>query len=132
MASRFNDEITERLVEGALSFFRQRKIAAGDVDVVRVPGAFEFPQAAMRMASSRRYRAVVALGCILEGETSHHRYLSQATLSGLMLAGVLGGVPITCGVITAPSWKRAMARSQPKGVNRGREAAAAAWEMAHG
>ena len=81
------------------------------------------------MASTGRYRAIVAVGCILEGETSHYQHLSQAALSGLALAGVLSGVPITSGLITARSWKLALARSQPKGTNRGREAAEAAWEM---
>ncbi len=100
------------------------------MDVVKVPGAFELPHRALRMASTGRYRAIIAVGCILEGETAHHRYLSQAALSGLALAGVLSGVPVTCGVITARSWKLALARSQPKGLNRGREAAEAAWEMA--
>jgi 6,7-dimethyl-8-ribityllumazine synthase len=99
------------------------------VEVVRVPGAFELPHRAMKMAASGRYRAVVAVGCILAGDTPHHRYLSQAAISGLALAGVLSGVPVTCGVITAQSWSKAMERSRPKGLNRGREAAKAAWEM---
>lgn len=129
VASRFNGEITDRLVEGAVGFFRRKKVPAGRVDVVRVPGAFELPMAALRLARSGRYRAVVALGCILQGETSQHRYLSQATLQGLMLAGVLTGIPVTSGVITAQSWGKAKARSTGR-LNRGREAAAAAWEMA--
>lgn len=126
VASRFNSEITGRLAQGASDFLRKKK---AKVDVVRVPGAFELPRAALRMASTGRYRAIVAVGCILEGETAHHRYLSQAVVSGLALAGVLGKVPVTCGVITARSWKLALARSQPKGLNRGREAAEAAWKM---
>ena len=97
--------------------------------MVRVPGAFELPHRAMKMAGSGRYRAVVAVGCVLAGDTPHHRYLSQAVMSGLALAGVVSGVPVTCGVITAQSWKLAMERSKPKGLNRGREAAEAAWEV---
>ncbi len=129
VASRFNGEITDRLVDGAVGFFREKKVPAARVDVVRVPGAFELPMGALRLARSGRYRAVVALGCILKGETPQHRYLSQATLQGLMLAGVLTGVPVTSGVVTAQSWKLAKARSAGR-LNRGREAAAAAWEMA--
>lgn len=129
VASRFNREITDRLVEGALGFFRERKVPAAHVDVVRVPGAFELPMAALRLARSGRYRAVVALGCILKGETPQYAYLSQATLQGLMLAGVLTGVPVTSGVVTAQSWSMAKARSAGR-LNRGREAAEAAWEMA--
>ena len=112
---------------GASGFLRKKKAR---IEVVKVPGAFELPHRAMTMAASGRYRAVVAVGCILEGETAHHRYLSQATMSGLALAGVLSDVPVTCGVVTASSWKLAMNRAQPKGLNRGREAARAAWEMA--
>jgi len=119
-------------VRGALGFFREKKMPPAQVKVVWVPGAFELAGAAARMARSGRYQAIVAVGCILEGETSHHRTLSQATVSGVMMAGVLTGVPVTCGVITAQSWKLALARSQPKGLNRGREAARAAWALTHG
>ena len=129
VASRFNPEITDRLTRGAVDFLRGKR---AEVEVVKVPGAFELPQRAAKMAATGRYRAIVAVGCILEGETPHHRYLSQATLTGLIVAGALSGVPVTCGVVTAGSWKLALARSQAKGLNRGREAAQAAWEMANG
>ena len=129
VASRFNPEITDRLVQGAVGFFREKRVPASRVEVVRVPGAFELPIAALRLARSGRYRAVVALGCILKGETPQYGYLSEATFQGLMLAGVLSGVPVRSGVVTAQSWKLAKARSSGR-LNRGREAAAAAWEMA--
>ena len=131
VASRFNAEITDRLLKGALALFREKRVPRGQVKVVRVPGAFELAGAASRMAKAGKYKAIVALGCILEGETPHYQYLSQATLTGVMMAGLLTGIPVTCGVITAPTWKLALARSQPKGLNRGREAAEAAWELAH-
>lgn len=117
-------------MQGALGFFRERGLPGSRVRVVWVPGAFELPVAALALARSGRYRAIIAVGCILQGETPHYRYLSQATLSGVMMAGVLTGVPVTCGVITARSWKAALDRSRPKGLNRGREAARAAWELA--
>jgi 6,7-dimethyl-8-ribityllumazine synthase len=82
------------------------------------------------MAKSGRYRAIVAVGCILGGETPQFIYLSQATTEGLALAGVVSGVPITCGVVTAKAYAHALARSKPNGLNRGQEAAQAAWEMA--
>lgn len=132
VASRFNREITERLVEGARGFLRTKGVRPSSGDLVWVPGAFELPQAALRLARRGRYQGIVALGCILEGETAHYRYLSGAVLNGLMIAGLLTGVPVTCGVITARSWKVAWARSQKRGLNRGSEAAQAAWEMAHG
>ncbi|MBI3312174.1 MAG: 6,7-dimethyl-8-ribityllumazine synthase [Candidatus Omnitrophica bacterium] len=132
VASRFNREITQRLVEGARRFFQRKKVRSTASDVVWVPGAFELPTAALRMARSGRYRGVVAVGCILEGETAHYRYLSGAVLHGLMTAGLLAGIPVGCGVITARSWKAAAARSQERGLNRGQEAAEAVWEMTHG
>ena len=131
VASRFNTEITERLVKGAAGFFREKKVPAAQIKVVWVPGAFELAGAAARLARGGKYHAIVAVGCILQGETSHHQILSQATVTGVMMAGIWTGVPVTCGVITAQSWKLALARSQPKGVNRGREAARAAWQLAN-
>ena len=130
VASRFNQEITERLVEGALRFFRERSLPRSRIDVVWVPGAFELPVMALTLARSGRYRAIVAVGCILQGETPHYRYLSEATLQGLMLAAVLTGIPVTSGVITAQGWDVALRRSQKRGLNRGREAAKCAWELA--
>lgn len=129
VASRFNQEVTDRLVDGAVAFFKEKRVPAARVDVVRVPGAFELPLAALRLARSGRYRAVVAVGCILKGETPQYGFLSQATMSGLVMAGVLSGVPVASGVVTAQSRKLAQARATGR-LNRGREAAAAAWEMA--
>ena len=129
VVSRFNSEITDQLLKGAVAFFREKKVPAARLRVVRVPGAFELPQAALRLARSGRYSAVVAVGCILKGETPQYGYLSTATLQGLMLAGVLSGVPVTSGVVTAQSWKLAKARATGR-LNRGWEAAEAAWEMA--
>ncbi len=129
VASRFNRELTERLAEGAIRALKTKKISPSKIDLVWVPGAFELASAALHLARSNRYRAIVAVGCIIEGETSHHRHLSGATLTGLITAGVVTGVPVTCGVITASSWKLASARAQKRGVNRGKDAALAAWEL---
>ena len=131
VASRFNREITQRLVDGARAFFLRKGVRSSSLDVVWVPGAFELAGEVLRRARGGRYGGVVAVGCILQGETAHHRYLSAATLNGLMTAGLLTGVPVTCGVITAGSWKAALNRSQPRGLNRGREAAEAVWELTH-
>lgn len=131
VASRFNGPITQSLVDGAAKAFRRHGVKPSAVDLVWVPGAFELAGAALKMARSRRYRAVVALGCILAGETPQFEFLAQATFSGLAMAGLLGGVPVTAGVITARRWKQAVERSRGNGLNRGSEAADAAWEMAH-
>lgn len=130
VASRFNEEITQRLLEGTLRFLHAQKVPRKQVDIRWVNGSFELPLAALKMAQSKRYRLVTAVGCIVEGETPHFRYLSQATISGLMLAGLLSGVPVTCGVITVRNWKQALERSRGNGTNRGREAASAAWHLA--
>ncbi len=130
VVSRFNREITEALLQGALSAFRRGGVLPRQVDVLWVPGAFELPVAALKMAKSKRYQGIVALGCILAGETPQFTYLSHATYQGLALAGVTTGVPVTSGVITAKTFKQALARSQKRGLNRGAEAARAALEMA--
>ena len=130
VASRFNEPITKALVDGALKAFRRHGIKRSAVDLVWVPGAFELAGAALKMARTRRYRAIVALGCILAGETPQFEFLAHAAFSGLVLAGLLSGVPVTCGVITAKRWKQAVERSRGNGLNRGGEAADAAWEMA--
>lgn len=132
LASRFNKPITQLLAQGAVSFFKGKGLPLSRLDVRWVPGAFELPVAALRMAKSGRYRAVVAVGCILAGETPQYTYLAQAVFHGLSLAGVLSGVPVTCGVVVAKKWQQAVDRSRPgSAMNRGREAASAAWEVTH-
>lgn len=131
VASRFNRQITESLVKGALKRLKAHGIPSKKIDVTWVPGAFELPLAALRMAKSGRYRAIVAVGCILAGETPQYTYLANTTFQGLGLAGVLSGVPITCGVIVAREFKHALQRAKANGLNRGREAAEAAWELSH-
>ena len=131
VVSRFNWEITDQLLRGAVAALRAHSVPLKKIRVVRVPGAFELPVAALRMARTKRYAAVVAVGCIMEGQTPQYAALSQGAHQGLMLAGVLTGVPVTCAVITARRWEHAVKRASTKGLNRGGEAAEAAWEMAH-
>ena len=129
VAGRFNSEITEKLVASAVETFQAHKIPKSRIDLIWVPGSFELPVTALRMARSKKYKGIVALACILEGKTQNFKFLSQATFDGLMLASVLTGVPVCSGVITAKNWKQAVARSKGKQLNRGREAALAALEM---
>ncbi|MBI3616212.1 MAG: 6,7-dimethyl-8-ribityllumazine synthase [Candidatus Omnitrophica bacterium] len=131
VAGRFNDPITKSLVAGAMKAFQRHGVKRAAVDLIWVPGAFELPVAALKMARSRRYRAIVAVGCILAGETPQFEFLSNAVFQGLTTAGLLTGVPVACGVITAKRWKHAVERAGLRGLNRGGEAAEAAWEMAH-
>lgn len=132
VASRFNREVTEGLLAGAVSFLKAKGVSKRAIDVTWVPGAFELPIAALRMAKSRRYSFVVAVGCILAGQTPQYEYLAQAAFQGLSMAAVLSGVPIPCGVVVAKKWRHALERSGHKGLNRGREAARAGWEMTYG
>lgn len=121
--SDFNAPITDRLLAGCLEAFR--KAGAPAPLVVRVPGAFELPLACLRLAKTKKYRAVVALGCVIRGETPHDRYINQAVAQGLMQAGLSTNVPVIFGVLTPLTEKQAWDR-----ISKGREAAEAALRMA--
>lgn len=112
-----------------MAAFGSKGVAGSKIDLVWVPGAFELPAAASRLARSKRYQAVVALGCILAGETPQFQFLAQAVYQGLALAGVLSEVPIASGVIVARRWNHALERARKDRLDRGGEAAQAAWEM---
>jgi 6,7-dimethyl-8-ribityllumazine synthase len=130
VVSRFNEEITAGLLAGA----RQALTAAGagdaDVTLVHVPGAFEIPAAAHRLARTRAYDAVICLGCLIKGDTMHFEYIADAASRGIMDVSVATGVPIAFGVLTTMTDEQAIARSSPGDGNKGREAALAAVEMA--
>lgn len=125
VASRFNSEVTERLVAGAQEALKG--VAA--VTVIHVPGAFEIPLAAKRAALSRRFDAIVAIGCVIRGETAHFEYISRVTSTGIAQVGLETGIPVTFGVLTTETDEQAMARSVPGPENKGYHAAAAAVEM---
>lgn len=129
VVSRFNQGITQRLLEGALSAFRKNRIEERSVRVVWVPGAFELPVTARKLASSGKYDAVVCLGCVLQGETPHQRYISAAVAYGITRSSLSTGIPITFGVLTPDTRKQALARSGSGSANKGLEAAEAAIEM---
>jgi 6,7-dimethyl-8-ribityllumazine synthase len=130
IVSRFNDFVTERLEAGALAAFAAAGVDSDDITIVRVPGAFEIPIAAQHAAESGRVDAVVCLGCLIRGETSHFEYISSAVSHGLTTASGVTGIPITFGVLTTNSAEEALARAGDGPVNKGWEAAAAAVEMA--
>lgn len=125
VASRFNPEITDRLVAGA----REALSGMASVSVFYVPGAFEIPLAAKRAALSKRFDAIVAIGCVIRGETAHFEYISHVVSTGIAQVGMETGVPVTFGVLTADTDEQAMARSVPGPENKGYHAAAAAVEM---
>jgi 6,7-dimethyl-8-ribityllumazine synthase len=130
VVSKYHDFVAERLQAAALSALAAAGAGPGDVDIVRVPGAFELPLAAQRAAESGRYDAVVCLGCLIRGETAHFDLIASAVAHGLTEAAEATGVPITFGVLTTNSIEEALARSGEGPGNKGHEATVAAIEMA--
>jgi 6,7-dimethyl-8-ribityllumazine synthase len=128
IVSRFNETVTESLRDAATAALTEAGAAA--VQVFPVPGAFEIPQAARAAAESGRFDAIVCLGCIIRGETPHFEYIASAVAHGIMDAAGDTGVPMAFGVLTTDTAEQAAARSGPGADNKGREAAAAAIEMA--
>jgi 6,7-dimethyl-8-ribityllumazine synthase len=129
VASRFHEEIGERLVEGAREALRRHGVSDKDVLVVWVPGAFEIPQAALAMARRRVADALVCVGCVIRGETPHFEYVAGEAARGIAEVARVTGVPATFGVITAESHEQAVERAGGRVGNRGEEAALAALEL---
>lgn len=130
IVSRFNDFVTERLLEGARAALGEAGLADADVEVLRVPGAFEIPIAAQAVAETNRVDAVVCLGCLIKGATPHFEYIAAACAHGITDAASQTGVPMAFGVLTTNSAEEALERAGPGPGNKGREAADAAIEMA--
>lgn len=130
IVSRFNTEITSGLLAGALGALDEAGVGASARTVVWVPGAFELPVTAQRLAESGRYDAVVCLGCVIKGDTMHFEYIADAVTHGIARAAVESGVPVAFGVLTTLTEEQAIVRSRPDGQNKGAEAARAALEMA--
>lgn len=131
VVSRFNSLITDRLLKGAMDALQRAGAAKADVEVVPVPGAFELPLAATKLASTGKYDALIAIGCVIRGETSHYDYVCSETARGLQLAQMDTGVPIIFCVLTCETQKQAMARAGGKDGNKGYDCGLAAVEMAH-
>ena len=131
VVSRFNSLITERLLLAALDALGRAGAADRDVVVVHVPGAFELPLAAKKLAATGQYDALIAVGCVIRGETSHYDYVCAETSRGLQLAQMDTGVPVIFCVLTCDTPEQAMDRAGLKGGNKGFEAGLAAIEMAH-
>ncbi len=131
VVSRFNSFITERLLAAAVDALSRAGAKSENVDVVHVPGAFELPLAAKKLAITGRYDALIAIGCILRGETAHYDYVCSETSRGLQLAQMDTGLPIIFCVLTCDTLEQAIDRAGLKGGNKGFEAGLAAIEMAH-
>jgi 6,7-dimethyl-8-ribityllumazine synthase len=127
--SRYNESITSKLLLGARETLAAAGVKDEAIDVVEVPGSFEIPVAANRLAASGRYAAVICLGAVIRGETTHDRYINQAVSHSLMEIGVRTGVPVLFGVLTCETLEQAIHRAGGNKGNKGAEAAAAALEM---
>jgi len=130
VVSRFNSFITERLLAAAVDALERAGAASKDVDVVHVPGSFELPLAAKKLAATGKYDGLIAIGCILRGETAHYDYVCSETARGLQLAQMDTGLPIIFCVLTCDTLEQAIDRAGLKGGNKGLEAGLAAIEMA--
>lgn len=130
VVSRFNSFITERLLAAALDALERAGATGKDVEVVHVPGSFELPLATKKMAATGKYDALIAVGCVLRGETTHYDYVCSETARGLQLAQMDSGLPVIFCVLTCDTLEQAIDRAGLKGGNKGFEAGLAAIEMA--
>ena len=129
IVSRFNSFVSERLLEGALDTLLRSGVEDGAVDVVRVPGAFEIPLMAQKMAKSGSYDALICLGAVIRGATSHYDLVANEAAKGVAQVGLDSGVPTIFGVLTTDTIEQAIERAGSKAGNKGSEAALAAIEM---
>lgn len=129
VAARFNELITTALVSGAGEVLAANGIGAQSVATAWVPGAFEIPVVAARAARSRKYAAIICLGCVIRGETSHYDFVAGQAAAGIMKVSIDEGVPVIFGVLTTDTVEQAMNRAGLKLGNKGREAAQAALDM---
>lgn len=130
VVSRFHEPLTANLQEGALQTFLQAGVSKESVAIFHVPGTFEIPLAVQRLAASKKFDAIVALGCVIRGETVHFDLICRTTLESLQKISLETGVPVTSGIVMAEDPRQAHARCGGGVANRGAEAAAAALEMA--
>ena len=130
IAARFNDFIVASLLKGATGAWLERGGAAADLAVVRVPGAFELPVVARKLAGSGRYDALVALGCVIRGDTPHFEYVAGECARGLQLVSLETGVPVIFGVLTVETLEQALERAAVSAGNKGGESMEGALEMA--
>jgi 6,7-dimethyl-8-ribityllumazine synthase len=131
LAARFNERVVEGLVRGAVDALRRHGASDKQIEIVRVPGAYDMPLAARRLAQSRRYDAIVALGAVIRGATAHFDYVAGECSSGLARVAQETGVPVGFGVLTTDTAEQAMDRAGGKAGNKGADAALAAIELAN-
>ncbi|HEY8344086.1 MAG TPA: 6,7-dimethyl-8-ribityllumazine synthase [Bacillota bacterium] len=131
VVSRFNEFITGKLLEGAMDCLRRHGVAAEDVDTAWTPGAFEIPLIAQKLAASKKYAAVICLGAVIRGATSHFEYVAAEVAKGIAHVSLETGIPVIFGVLTTDTIEQAIERAGTKGGNKGFDAALTALEMAN-
>jgi 6,7-dimethyl-8-ribityllumazine synthase len=131
VAARFNEFIVERLLDGALDTLKQRGVDEANILVVRVPGAYEIPVVCKKLAESGQYAAVIALGCVIRGATTHYQLVSEEAARGVTQVAVSTGVPVIFGIIATENIEQAMERAGQGGSNKGSEAALVAIETSN-
>ena len=130
VASRFNDFIVDRLVDAAVDTLTKHGVTPCDIEVIRVPGAFETPLAIKKLAATRRFNALIALGCVIRGATPHFDYVAGEASRGIANVSLEHELPIAFGVLTVDTIEQAIERAGTKGGNKGADAALAAIQMA--
>jgi 6,7-dimethyl-8-ribityllumazine synthase len=131
VASRFNDFIVDRLLDAAVATLTKHGVAPTDIEVVRVPGAFETPLAIKKLAASHRYQALIALGCVIRGATAHFDYVAGEASRGIAHVSLTDEIPVGFGILTVDTIEQAIERAGTKGGNKGVDAALAAIQMAN-
>ena len=131
VAARFNHLIVDSLVAGARDALLRHGVADNDIDLVHVPGSFEIPLVAQKLAASKKYAAVVCLGAVIRGDTTHYDHVAGSATSGIAQASLATGVPVIFGILTCDTVEQALNRAGLKAGNKGFEAAAVAIEMAN-
>ena len=129
LVSRFNSFVVESLLEGAVDTLKRHGADERDLQIIRVPGAYEMPIAAQRLAASKRFDAIIALGAVIRGGTPHFEYVAGECTKGLAMVTMESGIPVAFGVLTVDSIEQAVERSGTKAGNKGEEAAMSALEM---
>ena len=131
VAARFNDAIVNALLTGAIDAFKRHGVSDDNIDVVRVPGAFEIPAIAKRLMKTERYAGIVCLGCVIRGDTDHYDHVAGSATSGIATIAAEASIPVIYGVLTCDTLEQAMHRAGAKAGNKGFEAAVTAIEMAN-
>ena len=129
VAARFNDFVVESLIKGSLRCLRQHGAADADIEIIRVPGAYEMPIVVDKVAASRRVDGIIALGAVIRGATPHFEYVASECVKGIMAAGRRHGIPVGNGVLTVDTIEQAIERAGTKAGNKGEEATLAVIEM---